>query len=201
MLFAPVDTRPLTALPPSREVRAYRRGRGTVAGPPVRVLPCFGGVGYTIAFVVSGAAAIALGVLHAEPRAVLLSGLVSAATAVGAALCARATRARTCVGEYRLAAFAARNGLVYERYATSPTVDGLRFSDTPGQSLRRFSGRLSGMQVEIGNYRHATGAVSGYVIAGGRVEAAPPFDFSSPAEWHRAWRLLPEAASAVAARR
>ncbi|GAA2240870.1 hypothetical protein N1031_12515 [Herbiconiux moechotypicola] len=183
-----VDTTALTVLPRAAEVRAYRRGRAGFTGPRVRVRPCLGGIGYTTLLVVSGTAAIGLGTLHAEPRAVLLCALLAIGSAIGAALCARSTRAMTMRREYRLAACAARNGLRYERGAVSPSTPGLRFSDTGGRALRRLTGSVGGASVEAGNYEHPTGLISGYVIVDGRSEVVPAFDFSSPAEWHRLWR-------------
>lgn len=200
MLLAALDTEPLSARPTSAELRAYRRGRGEVNGPRVRVRPCLGGLSYTTLLVASGFSTGLLASLDADPRAVLLGTLLTAGSAVGALLCARATSIRSCLREYRLAAFAARNGLVYERGATTPSVPGLQYSDGAGRALRRFSGEIAGVPVEAGNYRHAVGdicshdicahGVCGYIIAGGRFEIVAPFDFARPEEWHRAWRLL-----------
>jgi hypothetical protein len=148
-------------------------------------------VSYTVLLVTSGAVTAAMAASHADARAVVLGGAVAVGSAVGAALCARATRARVCLREYRLAAFAARNGLLYERGAASPCVPGLQFSaDGRGSSLRRFTGSRGGVPIEAGNYRHATGDISGYVIRGEAAVIVPPFDFADPTEWHRAWRLL-----------
>ena len=185
-----LDTAPLVAVPSAAELRAYRRGRSPVSGPPVRVRPCFGGVSYTAALVVSGSATAAGAALQADPRLLGLGAAASAACALGAFLCARSTRARTCLLEYRLAAFAARNGLVYERGASAPGVEGMRYSDSAGEALRRFTGVIDGQHVEAGNYRHVTGDISGYVVVGETARVVPPFDFAQPAEWWRAWRLL-----------
>ncbi|MDO9395108.1 MAG: hypothetical protein Q7T71_01040 [Herbiconiux sp.] len=189
-LLLPGDTSPLDATPSPGELRAYRRGRGPLSGPPVRVRPCFGGVSYTALLAVCAPTTAALVAVQAEPRLIAVGVLVSAGSAVAALLCARATRVRTCLREYRLAAFAQRNGLVYERGAERPSVPGLVYSATPGRPLRRFTGVRSGQPVEVGNYEHPTGDVSGYVLVGDAVEIVPPFDFSAPAEWYRAWRLL-----------
>ncbi|SDY44081.1 hypothetical protein [Herbiconiux ginsengi] len=190
MPSAVVDTEPLSARPTPAELRAYRRGRGAVHGPRVRVRPCLGGLSYTTLLVVSGLTTGLLVSLGADPRAVVLGCLLMVGSAVGAFLCARATSIRTYLREYRLAAFAARNGLVYERGATTPSVPGLQYSDGAGRALRRFSGVIAGLPVEAGNYRHPAGEISGYVIAGGRFEIVAPFDFADPAEWERAWHLI-----------
>ncbi|MFB2596803.1 hypothetical protein ACEXQE_03325 [Herbiconiux sp. P17] len=190
MPSAVLDTEPLSACPTPAELRAYRRGRGDVNGPPVRVRPCLGGLSYATLLVASGLTTALLASLGADPRAVLIGCLLTAGSGVGAFLCARATSIRTCLREYRLAAFAARNRLVYERGAATPSVPGLQYSDGAGRPLRRFSGVIAGRPIEAGNYRHPAGDVSGYVIAGGQFEIVEPFDFAEPAEWHRAWRLL-----------
>ncbi|WP_382303791.1 hypothetical protein [Herbiconiux sp. UC225_62] len=190
MLSAVLDLEPLSARPSPSELRAYRRGRGRVTGPPVRVRPCLGGVSYTALMAASGSATALLAFWGANPRAVLLGSLLAAGSAVGAVLCARATSIRTCLREYRLAAMAARNGLVYERGATTPSVPGLQYSDGAGRPLRRFCGEVAGVPVEAGNFRHASGVVSGYVIVGTRFEIVAPFDFAEPGEWYRALRVL-----------
>ncbi len=185
-----LDTAPLLSPADPDELRAYRRGCARVSGPPVRVRPCLGGVSYTALLTVSAALTVALASAGADARLIALGAALSAGAAVGALVCARATAARTCLLEYRLAAFAARNGLVYERGADEPSLPGLRFSDGGGRALRRFRGEIAGAYVEAGNYRHADGTVSGYLLTPSRMEIVDPFDFSSPAEWHRAWRLL-----------
>jgi hypothetical protein len=188
-----LDTAPLLSVATPAEVRAYRRGRGRFGGPPVRVRPCLGGVSYTTVMTGSGVLTAVLASVGADQRAVAVAALTTALSALGAFLCARATHARTCLREYRLAAFAARNGLVYERGAASPSVPGLSFTAdgcAAGQALRRFRGQVAGRPVEAGNYRHADGTISGYVISGQRVEIVPPFDFAAADEWDRAWRLI-----------
>jgi hypothetical protein len=185
-----LDTAPLLATATASEVRAYRRGRGRFGGPPVRVRPCLGGLSYTTLMAGSGALTASLASLGADPRAVGVAALATAGSALGAFLCARATHARTCLREYRLAAFAARNGLVYERGAAAPIVPGLRYSDRGGRALRRFRGEVAGRQVEAGNYRLADGDVAGYLLVDGRAEIVDPFDFAAPEEWERAWRLM-----------
>ncbi|MCS5718242.1 hypothetical protein N1027_08830 [Herbiconiux sp. CPCC 205763] len=185
-----LDTEPLSACPSPAELRAYRKGRGEVNGPRVRVRPCLGGLSYTALLVTSGLTTGLLAAVGANPRAVLVGGLLTAGSAVGAVVCARSTSIRTGLREYRLAAFAARNGLVYERGVATPSVPGLRYSDGAGRPLRRFTGENAGVPVEAGNYRHPAGDVSGYVIVGRQFEIVAPFDFAEPAEWHRAWGLL-----------
>jgi hypothetical protein len=147
-------------------------------------------VSYTTLMTASGLQTALLASLGSDPRIVLVGTLATAGSALGAFLCARATAARTCLREYRLAAFAARNGLVYERGAAAPGVPGLRYSDSGGRALRRFRGDVAGVRIEAGNFRHADGSVSGYLIADDRVEVVDPFDFAEAEEWRRAWGLI-----------
>ena len=185
-----IDTSPLRSAPTPAQLRAYRRGLGEVTGPPVRVRPCLGGISYTTGMVAAGLSTALLASAGADPRLVALGCAATAAAALGAALCARATSVRTCLREYRLAALAHRNGLVYERGAVEPILPGLAYSDGAGRPLRRFTGELAGTPLEAGNFRHATGALSGYVIVGARVAIVPPIDFAEPAEWQRVSRLV-----------
>ncbi len=179
-----LDLRPLACRPTRSQLREHRRDRSGLH-PRVRVRPCFGGVSYTALMVLFAAVTLGLRAWGAPPRLVIVGVVLSAGSALGAVLCARGTRLRTFVREYRLAAVAESNGLRYERGAASPGVPGLRFSDGPGRALRRFRGEIGGIAIEVGNYRRADGRVSGYTIVDGEASIVDPFDFATVDDWLR----------------
>ncbi|WP_368497281.1 hypothetical protein [Herbiconiux sp. A18JL235] len=179
-----LDLRPLACQPTRAELREHRRDREGLH-PRVRVRPCFGGVSYTALMVLFAAVTLGLRAWGAPTRLVVVGVALSAGSAIAAALCARGTRLRTFVREYRLAAVAASNGLRYERGAAAPSVPGLRYSDSPGRALRRFRGEIGGVAVEVGNYRRADGRVSGYTLIDGEASVVEPFDFTTVDDWLR----------------
>jgi hypothetical protein len=151
-----------------------------------------------------------LGSVGAPARLVSLGWALMAVCALGAFVCARANRAGTCRREYCLAAFAARNGLRYERGPRGQQGDA-DLAERPeglyGVPQRRFSGTFGSSAVEVGNIRHPTARMTGYLLVRPlAVEAAPdavivrtlePFDFENPADWRRAVRMIERALGAA----
>ena len=192
-LLLAFDTSALSVDPSPRALRAYRRRTSTLDGPALAVTPCFGGVAWTTVLVVLAGLTAFAAVIGAGGRVVAFGAVLATVSALCALVCARQNVREQSCREYRLASFAARNGLHYQRGdAGAAAARLLAESGHEGSALRHFHGTVGAHRVEIGNYRRPAGAgarsshvITGYVLlqpagvaggeADGRLRAVAPF--------------------------
>jgi hypothetical protein len=145
-----LDLRPLLATPDPATLAAFRAQRRGDASY---------GVGYTIGpvlIIVIGALFAAAGLLFGFPAGILPVAIGVLVAVAGVIVIARSTRRWPRL--YRLATFAAANGMYFYPTAEGPNYPGAIFGQGRGRMIREHFYRADGRILDYGNYQYTTGS-------------------------------------------